>query len=153
MADVKQIDSLETVEYPAHGGAVGRFVDLAGDHLVSSRELRAQAVLGQSVELAFVQALHTLTLPPTLVGTGRFDWILLDTPPAQSSYTRAALAAVHGIVLPAIIEPFAVKSINRLLETAQTLHGLVGRDGRVLGTYAVRWPRRPSPRVAQRVDR
>jgi chromosome partitioning protein len=62
-------------------------------------------------------------------------------------YTRAALAAVHGIVLPTIVEPFAVRSINRLLETAQTLHGLMGRDGRVLGTYAVRWPRRPSQQL------
>jgi hypothetical protein len=50
-------------------------------------------------------------------------------------------------VLPAIVEPFAVKSINRLLETAQTMHGLVGRDGRVLGAYAVRWPRRPSQQL------
>jgi cellulose biosynthesis protein BcsQ len=98
-------------------------------------------------KLRFVRALHTLVLPPTLAGTGRFDWILLDTPPAQSSYTCAALAAAHGIVLPAIVEPFAVKSINRLLETAQTMHGLLGRDGRVLGTYAVRWPRRPSQQL------
>jgi chromosome partitioning protein len=95
-------------------------------------------------ELAFVRALHTLEIPTSIAGAGRFDWIILDTPPAQSSYTRAALAAAHVIILPAIAEPFAAKSINRLVETARTMHGLMGRDGRILGAYAVRWPRRPN---------
>lgn len=99
-------------------------------------------------ELAFVRALHTLELPTPIPGAGRFDWIVLDTPPAQSSYTRAALAAAHGIVLPAIVEPFAVRSIGRLLETAQTMHGLMNRDGRVLGCFGVRWPRRPNKQQA-----
>lgn len=98
-------------------------------------------------ELAFVRALHTLELTTPIPGAGRFDWIILDTPPAQSSYTRAALAAAHGIVLPAIVEPFAVRSINRLLDTAQTMHGLIGRDAHVLGCYGVRWPRRPSQQL------
>jgi chromosome partitioning protein len=93
-------------------------------------------------ELAFVRALHTLELPTPIPGAGRFDWIILDTPPAQSSYTRAALAASHGIVLPAIVEPFAVRSINRLLETAHTMRGLMGRDGHVVGCFGVRWPKR-----------
>lgn len=98
-------------------------------------------------ELNFVRALHTLEIPLPIPSAGRFDWIILDTPPAQSSYTRAALAAAHGIVLPAIVEPFAAKSINRLIDTAQTMHGLMGRDGRVLGAYAVRWPRRPGQQM------
>jgi chromosome partitioning protein len=95
-------------------------------------------------ELRFVAALHALEMTAATPGTGRFDWIILDTPPAQSSYTRAALAASHVIVLPTIVEPFAALSLNRLVETARTMRGLMGRDGRVLGSYAVRWPRRPS---------
>ena len=43
-------------------------------------------------EVAFVAALHD----PSLVSpdSEKFDWILLDTPPGQSFYTRSALAAL-----------------------------------------------------------
>jgi chromosome partitioning protein len=95
-------------------------------------------------ELNFVRALHTLELDTGIPGAGRFDWIIMDTPPAQSAYTRAALAAAHAIIIPTVVEAFAGRSINRIVETAQTMRSLMGRDSRILGSFVVRWPRRPS---------
>jgi cellulose biosynthesis protein BcsQ len=92
-------------------------------------------------ELNFVRALHTLELDTGIAGSGRFDWIIMDTPPAQSAYTRAALAAAHAIIIPTVVEPFAAKSMNRIVDTARTMRSLMGRDGRILGSFVVRWPR------------
>jgi chromosome partitioning protein len=90
-------------------------------------------------ELAFVQAIHALTIPTSIEGAGQFDWIIFDTPPAQSCYTRAALAASHYILIPAAIEVFAVQSINRLLETAQAMAGLMGKGVNMVGCVVTRW--------------
>src|SRR5262249_2231455 len=95
-------------------------------------------------ELNFVRALHTLELDTGIAGAGRFDWIIMDTPPAQSAYTRAALAAPHAIIIPTVVEPFAAKSMYRIVDTAQTMRSLMGRDSRILGSFVVRWPSRPS---------
>jgi hypothetical protein len=48
--DGEAVDSLEALEDPAHGGAIGRLLDLVGDGLARGRELLAQAVLGQPID-------------------------------------------------------------------------------------------------------
>ena len=48
-ADVQEINALKTVENPAHRGAVGRFVDLIGNGLLSCRQLATQQMLGQPI--------------------------------------------------------------------------------------------------------
>jgi hypothetical protein len=48
-ADVQEINALKTVENPAHGGAVGRFVDLIGKGLFRCHQLATQQMLGQPI--------------------------------------------------------------------------------------------------------
>jgi cellulose biosynthesis protein BcsQ len=76
-------------------------------------------------------------------GFTRYDWILLDTAPAQAFYTRAALAASHYVVLPACAEVLAVRGANIAVKTTRTMRALTRDGAALLGCVITRW--RPSP--------
>jgi chromosome partitioning protein len=92
-------------------------------------------------ELAFVQAIHdpTLAVPNHLPSPGPFDWIILDTPPAQSCFTRLALAAAHYILIPVNVEVFSVKGIYQILNTVATMRAFVGHGAHIIGSLRTRW--------------
>ncbi len=94
-----------------------------------------------AAELAFVQDIHSADLTPAVAGGGLvpFDWILLDTPPAQSFFTRLALAAAHYVLIPIHIEAFGTYGINRVLATADTMRALTGQGVHVVGCLPTRW--------------
>jgi hypothetical protein len=46
-AKARKWKAAKTLEHPTHGRLVGGLLDLAGDRLPGSRELRAQSVLGE----------------------------------------------------------------------------------------------------------
>src|SRR6266699_6187840 len=48
-ADVQEINTLKTLENPAHRGAVGRFVDLIGKGLFRCHQLATQQMFGQPI--------------------------------------------------------------------------------------------------------
>lgn len=88
-------------------------------------------------ELRFARAIHDpdLCAPDGSV----FDWIILDTPPAQSFYTRAALAASHYVLCPANADAWALRAIRRTVTTARTMRALVGRGVEIVGFAVTRW--------------
>lgn len=87
--------------------------------------------------LAFVRDLHDGTV---VAPDGQpFDWILLDTAPAQSFYTRAAIAASHYVVLPACAETLAVQGANIAVKTTRTMRALTGKGAALLGCVVTRW--------------
>ena len=92
-------------------------------------------------ELAFVRAIHDAKLSPDdPTGEAKpFDWIIIDTPPAQSYYTRLALAAAHYVVVPIHVETFGQLGINRVLSNASTMKALVGNGVRVVGCLITCW--------------
>lgn len=71
-----------------------------------------------------------------------FDWIIIDTPPAQSFYARAAVAASDYVVIPACAEQFAVRGLNGVLRTVETMCALTGVphwQNKILGCFVARW--------------
>ena len=92
-------------------------------------------------ELRFVRALHDAALcVPDGEDKGKaFDWILIDTPPAQSFYTRAAIAASHGVIIPLEVEAFAARGVSRAASTIRAMHGLVGSGAEILGVVMTNW--------------
>lgn len=70
-------------------------------------------------ELAFVRSLRNPEL-------GSFDWIVIDTPPAQSHFARIAVAAADYVLVPLKADSFSVAGINRALQTAITMRALTG---------------------------
>lgn len=68
-----------------------------------------------------------------------FDWIIFDTAPSQGFCTRAALAASHFVVMPALAETLAVEGAGGGLRTAQTMRQLTGNSTKVLGAAVTRY--------------
>lgn len=58
--------------------------------------------------------------------TKPFDFIVVDTPPAQSHFTRLALAAADFVLIPLKADSFSVAGINYALRTTQTIQALTG---------------------------
>lgn len=98
-------------------------------------------------ELQFVRDIHQIASQTKLDDLGalqpRYDWIVLDTPPAQTFAARASLAAADHILVPAFAEEFAMQGINGFLATAKTMRSLMTKvDGwhhAVLGILIARW--------------
>lgn len=92
-------------------------------------------------ELQFIRDLHQLAMGPD--GQTAYDWILLDTPPAQSFFTRLALGAADSILLPAFAETYAVQGLTQVLTTTRTMHVLTGEledwRKRIVGCLVTRW--------------
>ncbi len=89
--------------------------------------------------LGFVRDVHdTALVAPD--GHG-FDWIIFDTAPAQGFCTRAALAASHFVVMPALAEILAVRGALGGFQTAITMRQLSGVGSKVLGAVVTRYRR------------
>jgi cellulose biosynthesis protein BcsQ len=92
--------------------------------------------------MEFIRDLRALAAPDQ-DGNSAFDWIILDTPPAQSFYTRVAVGAADQVLIPACAETFASLGINAVLGTVRTMNALTGDldlwKQRVLGCLITRW--------------
>lgn len=55
-----------------------------------------------------------------------FDYIVVDTPPAQSHFSRIALAAADYALVPLRADSFSVAGINRALTATRTMQALTG---------------------------
>lgn len=114
------------------------------DNRLTQLDLTGGSLAGKVLE--FVRDLHH----PALVspdGT-TFDWVILDTPPAQAFCTRAALAASHFVLLPACPETLAVSGADGGLATARTMRALTGENAELVGGVITRWkPSGPANQV------
>ena len=79
-------------------------------------------------ELRFVRDLHDNSAKPVQFDGGEFDWIILDTPPAMSLHTRAALAASHYVLAPVTPGPFAESGLEQLFKTIAAMQGLMVQE-------------------------
>jgi chromosome partitioning protein len=95
-------------------------------------------------EVAFAEAIGTLAACGAPDGS-HYDWIILDTPPAQSRYARAALAAAHDVLICVGAEAFAAQGVNGLLETADAMRALMGGGTTIVGAVITRWQAAPKP--------
>jgi chromosome partitioning protein len=83
-------------------------------------------------ELTFARNLRCpkLGIPASVIGSDEplvaFDWIVIDTPPAQSHFARLALAAADYVLVPLKADSFSVAGINRALQTTNTMRALTG---------------------------
>ncbi len=100
------------------------------------------AVDWSETEQQFVHDIHhdSIKVP----GSGDdFDWIIIDTPPALSLYTRAALLAAHFVVTPFTPSLLDQTGLENLLETLDEVKCLASaaNQTRMLGCFATRYKR------------
>jgi chromosome partitioning protein len=95
---------------------------------------------GPEAELRFVRDLHSSTLiPPPVLATHPFDWIIIDTGPQMGFLTRAALAASHYVLMALEPGAFADMGLELLLPTVEAIRALTGKQTKILGCVVTQW--------------
>ncbi len=89
------------------------------------------------LELRFTEALYTAFAPQE--GHLLYDWIILDTPPNVSLFTRTALAAADYVLVPARARNSSVRGTYNMLEAHKAMGALMGRAPRILGGLLTHW--------------
>lgn len=89
------------------------------------------------VELKFVAHLYDAFAPRE--GFTRYDWIVIDTPPNVSLFTRAALAAADIVLVPARARESSVRGTIMMLRAWTAMSALMGRTPAVFGPLLTHW--------------
>ena len=63
----------------------------------------------------------------------RFDYVLIDSPPSMNILTLNALAASHGVIIPAQCEYYALEGLTGLLETINKIQEKINPELKIKG--------------------
>lgn len=72
----------------------------------------------------------------------KYDFILIDCPPALSLLTLNAMVASHGIIIPMQCEYFALEGLTSLLHTLEQLQTKIHVTAKILGIVCTMFDRR-----------
>ncbi len=64
---------------------------------------------------------------------GRYDYVIVDCPPALSMLTVNALAAANGVLIPMQCEYYALEGLTALLDTIEKVRGVLNADLKLEG--------------------
>jgi chromosome partitioning protein len=92
-----------------------------------------------SVEMGFARDLCALASAPNRVTGKPFDWVLIDTPPAISLFTRSALCAADYVIAPARSRPSSVTGTLNMVDTLDTMNALKHVPAVLLGCLLTHW--------------
>lgn len=89
------------------------------------------------IELKFVAHLYEAFAPRE--GFAHYDWIIIDTPPSVSLFTRAALAAADFVLVPVRARDSSRRGTLNMLDGLRTMSALMGRSPQLLGGLLTHW--------------
>jgi chromosome partitioning protein len=102
------------------------------DVLPANRELA-----GAEIELVSLDA-REKRLKHALEGAvDRYDFVLIDCPPALSLLTLNGLCSANGVIIPMQCEYFALEGLSDLVNTIKQVHANLNRDLKVIGLLRV----------------
>jgi chromosome partitioning protein len=91
------------------------------------------------VELKFAADLYDAVCPPSTEAHEHYDWVLLDTPPAISLFTRAALGVADCVLAPARARRSSHHGVDNMVEVRTAMDALMGREPAILGCVVTHW--------------
>ncbi len=91
------------------------------------------------IELGFAGAVQRLCVPTAAGNPQPFDWIIIDTPPAMSLYSRAALAAAKLVLVPVRARQTSLAGTLNMFATIDTMAALMGTQPRIMGAVITHW--------------
>lgn len=95
-----------------------------------------------SVQEVLPKAGREFRLKEALSGLSRFDYIILDTPPALSDLTVNALTAADIVVIPAQADYFSLEAIKELVGTIQVVQRYTNPKLKIDGILLTRYQKR-----------
>lgn len=116
---------------------IERMSIIPADPLLTLRDYGGHGRPG--IELGFAHDLQTLCELPLASLGGPPDWIIIDTPPALSVFTRGGLAAAEYVIAPVRPRPASFAGTRNMLQTLRTVNALMGTEARLLGAVVTHW--------------
>src|SRR3569623_90446 len=102
------------------------------DVLPANRELA-----GAEVEMVELEHRET-RLKQALAAIGdKYDFMLIDCPPALSMLTLNGLCAAHGVIIPMQCEYYALEGLSDLVNTIKKVHAKLNPDLKIIGLLRV----------------
>lgn len=146
-AGVATVLEVLTGDVPAEDAI--QHIEMSGDIIAANRALAgADAfITGKGKEYRLKEALQAIN--------EKYDFIVVDTPPALGILTVNALAACDSVIIPAQADIFSLKGIEQLGETIKTVKKLVNPKLRIEGILLTRFSPRSilSREVAEMAER
>ncbi|RKP58491.1 ParA family protein [Pararobbsia silviterrae] len=102
------------------------------DVLPSNRELA-----GAEIELVSLDAREKRLKQALEAAADRYDFVLIDCPPALSLLTLNGLCSANGVIIPMQCEYFALEGLSDLVNTIKQVHANLNRDLKVIGLLRV----------------
>jgi chromosome partitioning protein len=90
-------------------------------------------------ELRFARDVQKLRMQPIASLGGPPDWIIIDTPPAMSVFTRAGLAAADYVLAPLRPRRVSLAGTKNVLGTLRTMNALIGTRTTFMGVLITHW--------------
>ncbi len=90
------------------------------------------------------EALDALDAAPEDAEFGRYDRIYIDTPPALNFFTRSALIAGHGCLIPFDCDDFSRRALYALLENVEEIRADHNRELAISGIVVNQFQARAS---------
>jgi chromosome partitioning protein len=91
------------------------------------------------LETRFIRDVRDLCVQQIPSLGGAPEWIIIDTPPAMSVFTRAGIAAAHFVLAPVRPRTASVRGTTNMLRTLRTMNALTGNGPIFLGTVITHW--------------
>lgn len=91
------------------------------------------------LETRFVRDVQALSTQPLAALDGAPNWIIIDTPPARSVFTRAGLAAAQYVLAPMRPRRLSLGGTTNMLKTLRTMNALTGGRAAFLGVVVTHW--------------
>lgn len=106
--------------------------DTGFDMVPANRELA-----GAEVDLVDVERRERRLREALETIQSRYDYILIDCPPALSLLTLNGLVSAHGVIIPMQCEYFALEGLSDLVNTIKQVHANLNRDLKIIGLLRV----------------
>jgi chromosome partitioning protein len=91
------------------------------------------------IEVKFAEDVQKLCVQPQATLGGVPEWIIIDTPPAMSAFTRAGLAAAHYVLAPVRPRRRTLPGTRNMLATLRTMNALMGASAIFMGAVITHW--------------
>ncbi len=108
-----------------------------GDLIPSSRQLTSidlELMTTTGKEYRIAEALEAVQ--------GRYDYIILDTPPALGLLTVAAMTASDTMIIPAQADAYSLQGIGQLQDTIQSVRKYTNKNLQIEGILVTRYNKR-----------